>query len=165
MQVFLLGRQLRAVWGTVRCPPAVGSAQQHHHQEDPCSLRYSSSSHQVTCFVKLFTFKFLLYSFMILSITDQIEGWKINNGVLMQVLLQPCGWMNCAPRWSRVERTDRPSSGGSRVKLCTTIIIKWGDWSFPVSHIGQQRPSILYTEQKTDCNHTVSWSSWRDVMT
>lgn len=39
VQVFLLGRELCAVWDTVWGAGAVGPAQQHSHPEDPCTLR------------------------------------------------------------------------------------------------------------------------------
>lgn len=39
VQVFLLGRQLCAVWRPIGRPLTVGSAQQQRQPEDPCTLR------------------------------------------------------------------------------------------------------------------------------
>lgn len=39
----------------------------------------------------------------------------------MQAPSQPCGWVSYAPQWSRVERTDRPSSGRFRAKQLSLL--------------------------------------------
>lgn len=43
VQVLLLGRELSAVWGSVRWPHSVGLAEQHCDHQDPRTLRWISS--------------------------------------------------------------------------------------------------------------------------
>ncbi len=52
------------------------------------------------------------------EITDYFKQKYLHceRGLSAQVLWQPCGWMSCAPQWSQADRTDRWSSGSSRVK-------------------------------------------------
>lgn len=61
--------------------------------------------------------------------------------VCAQLLSQPCGWTSCAPQWSQAEKTDRPSSGSSRVKK--------KDKDLSVKCTGQYWPSILQTTWPT----------------
>lgn len=161
MQVFLLGRQLRAVWGTVRCPPAVGSAQQHHHHEDPCSLRYSSSSH-LLC-------KALYIQVSPLQLHDSVDNGQNRR---FERLIMVC-WCRCCyshvdewivhhgdHRWrgqtdhllEAPELSCAPPSSSSSNR---------GDWSFPVSHTGQQVSCTLNRKQTANIQcHGAAGGTW-----
>ncbi len=157
LQVFLLGRELSVVRGQVWWPPAVGPAQQHRHHEDPCTLRFSSSSHIQQ-----------LISFLILSLLCVAALNKDNcnmrikilimqildceHCVFVQVLSLPCGWMSCATQWSQVEKTDRQSSGRFRVKHPSLHNHKLGEIKDFQCNIltGLYWPSILLMTQLSD---------------
>lgn len=94
--------------------------------------------------------------------------------VFTQALSQPCGWMSCAPQWSQAETTNRPSSGGTRVKqlFLHQHHHQLGRLSLPVRHTGLYWPSILqstwpsYTLNRDSLNvHkcTVAQSRWREM--
>lgn len=97
--------------------------------------------------------------------------------LLMQVPSQPCGWASYAPRWSRVERTDRPSSGRSRAKQLsllhrrqletqsgTTSATYWTVLAKYRVKCMTHDPTILWGKKRTS-QCTEAHSGWREKMT